>query len=113
VALLLRILCIIKEYVVIESGVNLVNRVLPETSLAIAFRFSGQIDYIIEGRNNSLPASVISGLRKSPRLINYLVDTGAIVVKFQELTTTRCYSNRFEISLTKKAGMISDHSRFI
>ncbi|TCC84041.1 helix-turn-helix domain-containing protein [Pedobacter hiemivivus] len=74
----------IKEYVVIESSANLVNRVLPETSLAIAFRFSGQIDYIIEGRNNSLPASVISGLRKSPRLINYLADTGAIVVKFQE-----------------------------
>lgn len=74
----------IKEYVVIESGANLVNRVLPETSLAIAFRFRGQIDYIIEGSNNTLPASVISGLRKSPRLINYSAGTAAIVVKFQE-----------------------------
>ena len=74
----------IKTYLIIESQKELVNRVLPDTSLAIAFRFKGQVNYITEANANPLPSSVISGLRKSVRLINYLKDTSTILVLFKE-----------------------------
>jgi len=35
-----------KTYLIIESQDELVNRVLPDTSLAIAFRYKGQVNYI-------------------------------------------------------------------
>lgn len=74
----------IKEYVIIESNIDLINRVLPGTSLTIAFRFRGQLNYMSENDPANLPASFISGLRKSPRLINYLKGTAAIIVIFEE-----------------------------
>lgn len=74
----------IKTYKIIESNEELVNRVLPNTSLAIAFRFRGQINYITGHTKDRLPASAISGLRKSVRLINYLKDTSTIIVLFKD-----------------------------
>ncbi len=75
----------IKAYKIIESRNGLVNRVLPNTSLAIAFRFKGQVNYISGNNLEILPASTISGLRKSARLINYLEDTATIIVLFKEM----------------------------
>ncbi|WP_243732391.1 helix-turn-helix domain-containing protein [Pedobacter metabolipauper] len=86
----------IKTYRIIESQDELVNRVLPETSLAIAFRYKGQVNYITDyaadnfqiTRNSSviqsLPVAAISGLRTSVRLINYLKDTATIIIIFKE-----------------------------
>ncbi len=74
----------IKDYKIIESRHELVNRVLPNTSVAIAFRFRGQVNYIMDEKANALPVSAISGLRKSVRLINYLKDTGVVIVLFKE-----------------------------
>jgi AraC-like DNA-binding protein len=62
----------------------LINRVLPGTSLAIAFRYKGQLGYIIDNKRNNLPTSIFSGLRKSVRLINYLQNTSTIIVQFKE-----------------------------
>ena len=78
----------IKTYLIIESQEELVNRVLPDTSLAIAFRFKGQVNYIIENDANALPTSAISGLRKSVRFINYLTDTSTILILFKEAGAT-------------------------
>jgi len=74
----------IKNYLVIESGEVLINRVLPDTSLVIAFRFKGQINYIDGNGMDVLPPSVISGLRKSVRLINYAKDTASFIIVFKE-----------------------------
>jgi len=74
----------IRTYLIIESKEELVNRVLPDTSLAIAFKIKGQVNYITSNTSNGLPSSVISGLRKSVRLINYLKDTATIIVLFKE-----------------------------
>jgi AraC-like DNA-binding protein len=74
----------IKAYKIIESSDEIVNRVVPNTSFALAFRFKGQISY----RNNSdkiiLPFATLSGLRKSVRLINYAPQTSALIVLFKE-----------------------------
>ncbi len=65
----------IKTYRIIESQDELVNRVLPNTSFAIAFRFRGQISYINDTEKSVLPVTTFSGLRKSLRLINYAPKT--------------------------------------
>ena len=57
----------VKTYRIIESQDELVNRVLPNTSLAIAFRCKGNVNYIRENRYDNLPISTISGIRKSVR----------------------------------------------
>ena len=78
----------IKAYRIIESKNELTNRVLPNTSLAIAFRFKGQNGYIIDDKRYNLPTSTFSGLRKSVRLINYSQNTSAIIVLFKETGAT-------------------------
>lgn len=78
----------IKTYLIIESQEELVNRVLPDTSFTVAFRFKGQVNYITDNKTNALPTSVISGLRKSVRLINYLKDTSTILILFREAGAT-------------------------
>ncbi|PKB18252.1 helix-turn-helix transcriptional regulator [Flavobacterium sp. 5] len=74
----------IKTFRLIESGNEIINRVLPMTSLAISFRINGQISYISDNNCESLPSSTISGLRKSVRLINYSENTSAIIILFTE-----------------------------
>lgn len=74
----------IKAYKIIESEGELLNRVIPNTSFAIAFRFKGQIAYLDDAGKSVLPAAVFSGLRKSVRLINYAARTAALIVQFQE-----------------------------
>ena len=78
----------IKAYRIIESGHEITNRVLPNTSLAIAFRFKGQNSYIIDDKSYTLPTTTISGLRKSVRLINYSPNTSTIIVLFKETGAT-------------------------
>jgi AraC-like DNA-binding protein len=74
----------IKTYRIIESQDELINRVLPNTSLAIAFRCNGDVNYIKENSKEKLPISTISGIRKSARLINYSKNTTTLVVQFKE-----------------------------
>lgn len=74
----------IKEYIIIESDENRINRVLPDTSLAIAFWFKGQLNYLKNDESIQLPGIVVSGLRKTPRLINYTANTGNIIAIFKD-----------------------------
>lgn len=74
----------IKAYRIIESQGELINRVVPNTSFAIAFRLKGQISYISDTHKTTLPTSTFSGLRKSVRLINYAPETAALIVLFKE-----------------------------
>ena len=74
----------IKTYRIIESQGEMTNRVLPNTSLAIAFRYKGQVTYKSDNTQTFLPASTISGLRKSVRLIHYQENTATIIVLFKE-----------------------------
>jgi AraC-like DNA-binding protein len=74
----------VKAYRIIESNSELINRVVPNTSLAIAFRFKGKIGYIVNGEQNNLPIATFSGLRKSVRFIKYCGNSSAIIVQFNE-----------------------------
>jgi AraC-like DNA-binding protein len=74
----------VKSYLIIESQDELTNRVLPDTGVVMAFRYKGAIGYGAEDVINNLPSMVVSGLRKSARLINYADNTGNILVLFKE-----------------------------
>jgi len=74
----------IKTYRIIESQDELVNRVLPNISVAMAFRFKGQNAYLNDNEHFFLPTITLSGLRKSVRLIKYLPNTSTIIVLFKE-----------------------------
>jgi len=75
----------IKGYTIIASGGHeLINRILPGTGVAMAFRLKGQTAYVNNTAATSLPAMAFSGLRKSVRLINYAPETVTLVVLFKE-----------------------------
>lgn len=74
----------IKAYLVIACAEDQVNRVLPDTNITIAFRYKGQVDYLTGTTRDHLPLSMVSGLRKSPRLINYTPGSGNVLVIFKE-----------------------------
>ncbi len=69
---------------IVESHDEVVNRVLPNTALVMAFRFKGRVNQVEDDIKMSLPASMLSGLRKSGRLINYSKDAGNVLVQFKE-----------------------------
>ena len=72
----------IKTFTIIESETGMVNRILPEASLIMAFRFNGSIHYTQQNERGILPVSVISGVRKSPRIMDYAKNTSILLVKF-------------------------------
>lgn len=78
----------IRKYLVIESAEGSANRVLPDTSLVMAFRFKGDVNYTSDGGGSKLPSAVISGLRNSARIINYSQNSGTILVIFKEAIAT-------------------------
>ena len=69
----------IKAFMIIESIDGMVNQILPDTAVVMAFRYKG----LIEDSGCVLPAATISGLRNSPRLISYQEDTAALLVIFK------------------------------
>ncbi len=74
----------VRGYRIIESQEGVVNRVLPDTSFALAFRFRGQISYLKGTEKAALPLATISGLRTLARLISYSPKTAAIIVALRE-----------------------------
>lgn len=74
----------IKSYRIIESEEGQVNRVLPNTSFALAFCVKGQVSYVSGKGEFILPAITFSGTRKSVRLIKYAPQTKMIIVLFNE-----------------------------
>src|SRR5258708_13149960 len=76
----------IKRYLIIECPDESVNRVLPDTSLVMAFKFKGQVSHLVQNDKKGLSSFMISVLRKSGRLINYSKDTGNILIIFKEPT---------------------------
>ena len=73
----------IKTFLIIESECGMENRTLPDTSIVLAFRYRGAITDNSIGVKNNLPASLITGVRRSVRLINYSGHAAALLVIFK------------------------------
>jgi AraC-like DNA-binding protein len=74
----------IKAFMILESEQPTENRILPDTSIVLAFRFKGSVSDKVQDNNYTLPSSVITGLRKSPQLICYSDKTANLLVVFKE-----------------------------
>lgn len=74
----------IKTFLILESEHGMVNRILPDTSIVIAFRLRGNVTYCDKGVSHTFPQSVISGIRESSRLIDYAKDSSNLLVIFKE-----------------------------
>ena len=74
----------VKTFIFIESENAMENRILPDTSIVMAFRFRGETGFAERGIKNRLPVSMITGLRKSERLINYSKKAATLLVMFDE-----------------------------
>jgi AraC-like DNA-binding protein len=73
----------IKHYLVIESNDGIINRLLPDTSIVLVFRYKGNMNFTAAGIQTNIPVSVLTGLKKSSRLVNYSAGSAAILVIFK------------------------------
>ncbi|MDO3626605.1 helix-turn-helix domain-containing protein [Mucilaginibacter sp. BT774] len=74
----------VKTFLFINSIDGADNRLLPDTSIVLAFRIKGNIIDQSQDEARNLPQSVITGLRKSPRFLSYAVSTACLLVIFKE-----------------------------
>jgi AraC-like DNA-binding protein len=74
----------VRNYRIVESQGDMVNRVMPDTSLVMALRIKGKVSFVNDDGNQALPPMVMSGLRRSGRLINYSSHSGNLLVVFKE-----------------------------
>ena len=69
---------------IVEMQDEQVNHIMPDTSLVMVFRFSGQVSFLENNEKNQLPTSMISGLRRSGKLVNYAKSSANLMVVFNE-----------------------------
>ena len=74
----------IKNFLIIECEQGMVNQILPDTSIVIAFRLRGHVSYSDNSTTENLPQSVITGIRDSSRLVDYAENTSNLLVIFKE-----------------------------
>ena len=74
----------VKTFLFLNSTDGADNRLLPDTSIVLAFRLKGNIIDKSQAETRNLPQSVITGLRKSPRLLSYAESTACLLVIFKE-----------------------------
>lgn len=74
----------ISGYKIIEANTELVNRILPTTSVAMAFSLQGRNAYVNATETWTLPGITISGVRNSPRFISYTAKARTLIVLFKE-----------------------------
>jgi AraC-like DNA-binding protein len=72
----------IKEFFIIESDGMMDSRILPDTSLVMALRYKGVVQRVETAA--AVAPGVITGLRRSHRLMRYSPDTGNLLVLFRE-----------------------------
>ncbi len=74
----------VKAFMLVESQAGMVSNILPGTSVTLAFRCAGTVADVADAARDSLPVSVITGLRKTARQLEYAKDTATLVVQFSD-----------------------------
>lgn len=73
----------ISGYKIVETDAARTNKILPNTSVTMAFRIRGKNLNVRNGESHTLPGIAVSGLQKSPRLIGYEDKTAALIILFK------------------------------
>ncbi len=74
----------VKEFLIIESDLETGNNLLPDTSIVMAFRYRGSVQNVEGETREAIPASAITGLRRSARRLHYSKATANLLVVFNE-----------------------------
>lgn len=74
----------IESFIIIESDEGLVNRLLPDTSIVMAFRYMGTVSQIDNAVSSIFPAFSVSGIWATSRQVIYNKGAGNILIKFKE-----------------------------
>ena len=74
----------VKALMIIESDKQTENRLLPDTSIVLAFRLKGRVTDLSHDAGSNLSSSVITGLRRSVRFLSYDNQTANLLVIFRE-----------------------------
>lgn len=69
---------------IIESSEGMENRILPDTSVVLAFMLKGTVRHIKNNTVSSIPLSVLTGLKNSPRLVQYAPEAVVLLVLFND-----------------------------
>lgn len=74
----------IKTLMIIESAGGMESRILPDTSIVLAFKIKGRVIQKNEQNKVVLPSAMISGLRNQTRVVDYSKNTSMLLVAFRE-----------------------------
>lgn len=75
----------IKTFMIIESADGMENKLLPDTSLVMAFRIRGRLTQLEDDTSlTELPLSTLTGIKKSARVIRYGQDAATLLAIFEE-----------------------------
>jgi AraC-like DNA-binding protein len=76
----------IREYLIISSSAQATNTLIPDTNLVLSLRYQGEVHHRSDdtAECSLIPNSVISGIRRTPRVVEYGADSANILVIFRE-----------------------------
>jgi AraC-like DNA-binding protein len=74
----------VKTLMIIESDKQTATRLLPDTSIALAFRLKGRVTDLSHDASSNLSSSVVTGLRRSVRFLSYDDQTANLLVIFRQ-----------------------------
>jgi len=74
----------VKEYMIVECDLETDSSTIPDTSIVLAFRFMGRVQKIEGGGKTIIPATSISGIRKSLRTFYYSKMAANLLVILKE-----------------------------
>jgi len=74
----------IKDFLIIESVEGTDSKIIPDASMVMAFRYKGRVIRKEGEQKETLSASVITGLRRSARILTYEKATANLLVIFNE-----------------------------
>jgi AraC-like DNA-binding protein len=73
----------LRDILFIETDKETHNIILPDTSLVLAIRFKGCVSAMDHGTPTPLPLAVLSGLRITPKQVNYSGSAANLLIRFE------------------------------
>lgn len=96
----------VKKYLIIEATHDVENLLVPDTSLAVAFRLKGHTSFVHkDGNIVAIGGSVISGLRHVPRRVRYTAGSAMLIVLFRELGASSFFANPLSDFFNSSIGL--------
>jgi AraC-like DNA-binding protein len=74
----------VKEYVIIETDLEILNKTIPDTAMVMSFRYRGSVVKVDGVNQEKLTPTAVSGIRKTARCFQYAKGTGNLLVILKE-----------------------------